>query len=241
MLSTDTAYFITGTDTNVGKTYVATQLLQWLAKNNYQTIGLKPVACDAVKTEYGLRNADALNLQQAATIDLPYEKVNPLIYEDPISPHLPAMLGNAPKASIPELVANCQQTLNQPADVSLIEGAGGWLCPLTETQTMADFAVALSIPIILVVGIKLGCLNHTLLTWQSLQNYPIKVAGWIANCVSPNMLYPAENIQTLQQFLPVPLLAKVAYGGNIETFDAFTQQLAHRTGEEHSNECLSKT
>lgn len=196
-------YFITGTDTNVGKTFFAVRLLNQLRAQGYTTAAIKPIASGCEQTAAGLQNQDALLLQQAATLDFPYHAVNPYAFFEPIAPHIGAQNNNQ-QLSIKQLIEVSAPILNSDADYIVVEGAGGWLVPLNETETMADFAKALNFSVILVIGIRLGCLNHTLLTWQSMQTSGIKIAGWVANKIDPNMKYIEDNISTLTQYLQIP-------------------------------------
>jgi dethiobiotin synthetase len=184
---------------------VACKLLNELNQHGHTTIGLKPIASGSLKTEEGLRNDDALALQNAASIKLPYELVNPICLEPAIAPHLAAAEINL-KLSAQLLWQECLPTLNQPADYIIIEGAGGWLVPLNHKETMADFVKLLNCPVIVVVAMRLGCLNHALLTVESIKQQGLEFGGWIANCMDPAMSYLSDNIATLKQRLSAPLL-----------------------------------
>lgn len=207
--------FIAGTDTDSGKTYVTTQLLYFFAQQQQQTIALKPVASGWQDAKTPM-NDDALQLQQAASVSLSYQEVNPVLLPEPIAPHI-AAAHQQQRLAVANITAQCEATLAKTAaDYALIEGCGGWLCPLNEHETMADLALALKTEIILVVGMKLGCLNHTLLTVQAMLQSKAKLIGWIANRVAPNMLALEENITSLQQRIRAPLLARVDYGGCLQ-------------------------
>ncbi len=202
--------FITGTDTDAGKTYAACALLNSLKQSGLTTLGIKPVASGAIQTADGLRSADALALQSAATMPLPYQQINPFVFEEPIAPHLAAQ-HNSQKLGVKTLMQTCAPALKQKVDCIVIEGAGGWLVPLNSQETLADFAAALDAEIILVVGMRLGCINHALLTAANIQARGLKFAGWIANCIDPAMLCLEENIACLQKHITAPLLATLAY------------------------------
>lgn len=203
--------FITGTDTNIGKTYVTTGLLQQLKQQSYATIGLKPLSSGCFFNPEGeLRNEDALALQQAASINLPYELVNPFIFEPPIAPHIAAAAAGL-KLTVAQLNEKIQPALNIAADFCLVEGVGGWRMPLNQEETMADFVKGNNFPVILVVGMRLGCLNHSILTAQAIQNDKITLLGWVANCIDPQMEFVDENIDMLQKWIKAPLLGKVTY------------------------------
>lgn len=203
--------FITGTDTHVGKTHISCGLLQQLAMQGYSTLGLKPLSSGCEITAEGLRNEDALQLQAAANIKCSYEQINPMAFEPAIAPHIAAEQQGM-QLTISDLIQQCQPGLNQDVDYTIIEGVGGWLMPLNNTETMADFAVQVSDAVILVVGIQLGCLNHTLLTWQAMQQTSLPCLGWVANCLQPDTECVDENIVMLKQRLPIPCLGLVDYG-----------------------------
>lgn len=207
-------FFIAGTDTEVGKTYTACKILDAWNAEGASTLGFKPVASGAEQTPDGLRNEDALLLQQHASLTLPYETINPFVFEPPIAPHIAAHQQNV-RLSTDALMQATQPVLNTPADVVIVEGAGGWLTPLNETETLADYAKALGFPVILVVGMKLGCINHTLLTVAKMQQDGVQLAGWIANCMG-DMLLQTENIQTLEARIEAPRLDT----RNLATLDA---------------------
>lgn len=195
-----TKLFITGTDTNVGKTYVSTLLLNEARHAGLQTLGIKPVASGG--------NEDVIALQQASSIKLPSEKINPFLFKSPIAPHLAAK-EEKKNLSVREISNGIQQALNHPSDLCVIEGAGGWYVPLNETETMADLVKALQIPVILVVSIKLGCINHSLLTQRAMQSDGVSVVGWIANCFEDTLCRDGI-IATLESKLEFPLLMTVS-------------------------------
>lgn len=193
-------FFITGTDTAVGKTYIARKLLTMFNQQGLSTVACKPVASDSAITVEGLRNEDALCLQQAASVKLPYHQVNPLAFKPPIAPHIAAQqIGE--KLTVKKLISACQPALDYKADVLIVEGFGGWYAPLNGQETMADFVKALDLSVILVVAIRLGCLNHALLTHRTILNDGINFAGWIANRIDDNMLVVEENVKTLLNWL----------------------------------------
>lgn len=202
-------YFVTGTDTEVGKTYFCCHWLAQLARQGYRTTAIKPVAAGAMRTSSGLRNDDALSLQQHVTQPMDYDVLNPVCYVKPVSPHLAADPEN--ECSAQQLFANCQPGLQQISDYCLVEGAGGWFCPINQTETLADFVKLLNIPIIVVVAMRLGCLNHALLTVQAIEQTGLHLAGWVANCIDPDMLCLQDNIDTLRQRIAAPLLVTLEY------------------------------
>ncbi|MAF83207.1 MAG: dethiobiotin synthase [Chromatiales bacterium] len=222
-------YFITGTDTGVGKTLVATGLLAAANEQGLRTVGIKPVAagCFSAKTDSGstLINADALALQSAASIAIDYRQVNPVALEEPIAPHI-AAANSGIHMSAGELVQHCRRvTADSQAQFVIVEGAGGWLVPLNKTETMADFCTELGFPVIIVVGMRLGCLNHTLLTVQAVRAAGLSIAGWVANCIEPDMTALADNLQSLQDLLSLPALGVVPYLGAMATADQAAKYL----------------
>lgn len=207
-------FFVTGTDTDVGKTYCSVALLEKFSQAGLKTLALKPVASGCELTSDGLRNADALALMQQATIKVPYEEVNPFTFEPAIAPHLAAKMANK-RVTVRQLEGFCKgtMTLNRP-DVLLVEGAGGWRCPINERETLADLAISLRAEIILVVGIKLGCINHAILTAEAIRRDGLVLAGWIANCISPATSYKEENIESINHYLNAPLLGVMPFGAS---------------------------
>ncbi len=203
-----TAYFITATDTDAGKTFVSTQILQYWNRMNYTTLGFKPVASGCVMTKKGLRNDDALKIAQASNIDIPYEDINPYAFAEPIAPHITAQKDGV--IIDIETMTNMIKSYQKQAQYSLVEGVGGWMVPLTESETMADFAQLLNYPVILVVRLQLGCINQALLTVQAIKQSQLKLVGWIANYgMFDNdaiMSHQKENIAALKQRIEAPLL-----------------------------------
>lgn len=204
-------YFVTGTDTGIGKTHVCLTLLQALATRGLSTVAMKPVASGCRYTDKGLRNDDALQLQQAATIKLPYEDVNPCALPEAIAPHLTAHT----TGTIIDIDSLLQRfnAIAARADVVIVEGIGGWLVPLNDQQTLADLAIRMALPVILVVGIRLGCINHALLTVTAMRNRMDSppLAGWVANIIDPDTKAIDANIATLQQGIDAPLLGTLAH------------------------------
>lgn len=203
-------YFIAGTDTDAGKTVVTAGLLAAANNQGLRTIGLKPVSAGCDVTEDGLRNGDALILQDTASIQLSYDQVNPIAFEPPIAPHI-AAVQEGRQLSADRLAAYCRGTLMQPADFVLIEGAGGWRVPLNQREMLSSLPKMLGTDVILVVGMKLGCLNHALLTAEAIARDGLKVAGWVANRIDPDMNCYQENLETLKGFFRAPLLGEVPH------------------------------
>ena len=195
-------YFITGTDTDVGKTWVACRLLEKYNKEGLSTLGLKPVAAGCEETAEGLRNEDALKLMAASSVALPYEQVNPVTLKEAIAPHLAAAHENKTLGA-DRLAGYVRGAMMTPADVTLVEGAGGWMVPLSPRESMADLAKILGLPVILVVEIKLGCINHALLTARAIRMDGLELAGWVANKLDENDSVAMENVYTLENLLGV--------------------------------------
>ncbi|HEV7137287.1 MAG TPA: dethiobiotin synthase [Steroidobacteraceae bacterium] len=202
-------FFVTGTDTGVGKTFVSAALTRALAARGLRVAVMKPIASGSDPTPEGLRNSDALTLMAAANVSAPYGMVNPYCFLPPISPHIAASEAGVPidlgllRSRLDSLAAN--------ADCVVVEGAGGWHAPISGTATMADLAIALDLPVLLVVGLRLGCLNHALLTRESLATRGVAFAGWIGNAIDPQFARPAENLATLTARLGEPPLARIPF------------------------------
>jgi len=204
--------FITGADTEVGKTYVTEKLLQLYNKAGYQTLGLKPVASGAKWKNNKLYNEDAVTLMQASSVkNISYDTINPFVFENPVAPHLAAEIEGT-ELTLNKIKQAIEQTwMNTKADVYLVEGVGGWVVPLNSKELMADLVQALQLPVILVVGIKLGCLNHALLTAKTIVQSNVPLLGWIANCLVPETQLINENIDTLKQWVTAPHLATIPF------------------------------
>lgn len=172
-------FFVTGTDTEVGKTVISVGLINQLQQQGLRVVAMKPVASGCEMTAQGLRNEDALALQAAADIKVTYEQMNPYAFAPAIAPHIAAQQADT-EIDLQRL-ADVYQQLQQQADATVVEGAGGWLVPLNDNQTIADLAVQIKLPVVLVVAIKLGCINHALLSAQSIRSSGLELAGWVAN------------------------------------------------------------
>ena len=203
-------FFVTGTDTGVGKTLVAVTLVRALAAQGTRVAVMKPVAAGTVKTPEGEFNDDALELLAASNVKAAYEDVNPWLLKTPASPHLAARADGV--AIRHDRIADAFARLTAASDLVLVEGAGGWLAPISATETMADVAANLGLPVILVVGLRLGCLNHALLTRDALRGRGLAFAGWVANKLTEEMPFAAANIETLSSRFGVPPLAVVPVG-----------------------------
>jgi dethiobiotin synthetase len=211
-------YFITGTDTSAGKTWATLALMRYFQGQGKSVIGLKPVASGCIVQEGRLVNADALLLKENATVRLDYHLVNPYAFELPVSPHL---AGKDNPVDL-DVIAKGFDSIKGQAQIILVEGAGGWYSPLNESQDNSDLAVALALPVLLVVAIKLGCISHARLTYQAIISSAVCCAGWIAVCVDSNGLCIEENISTLTKGLDVPLLGVLPYM-DIPDFDVLAK------------------
>ncbi|WP_426151323.1 dethiobiotin synthase [Pseudomonas sp. DC3000-4b1] len=202
------AYFVTGTDTEVGKTTLSAGLLQAAKRQGLSTLGAKPVASGCEWVEGALRNSDALALMAESTLKLPYEAINPYAFEPAIAPHIAAQeagVGLTAKA----LLSPMRKVLAEQADFTLIEGAGGWRVPLAGEDNLSDLAIALGLPVILVVGVRLGCINHAVLTAEAIARDGLQLAGWVANIIDPSTSRLDANLDTLAQRLSAPCLGGV--------------------------------
>lgn len=198
------AWFVAGTDTEVGKTFVACALLHALRKRGYSAIGMKPVA--AGTDEHG-RNDDVEALLAAASVKAPREHVNPYLFAPAIAPHIAA--AEEKRVIDIERIAQSFAALRPLADALVVEGVGGFCVPLGATIDAADLAQRLALPVILVVGMRLGCINHALLTEQAIAARGLRLAGWIANRIDPQMARFDENLESLKERLAAPLLAVI--------------------------------
>ena len=193
------ALFITGTDTGVGKTHVSVSLVKALVQHGLRVAVMKPIASGAERSPQGLRNEDAEALIRASNVDAPYAIVNPYCFEPAVSPHIAAKEANV-EVNFATIRENFD-TLASQADFTLVEGAGGWYAPTGPTQSMADLNRSLQIPAILVVGVRLGCLNHAQLSKEAIQSNGVELAGWVANCIEPTLDRAAENLVTLERIM----------------------------------------
>lgn len=219
--------FITGTDTGVGKTIVSSSLLELFNQQSLTTAAIKPVSTGTVLTEQGWQNEDAQILIQHCSTPLSYEEVNPIHYRPAIAPHIAAKeLGES--ITVERLYKGCKRVLDKSADMTIVEGVGGWEVPLNNEETQADFAKRLGFPVILVVGIRLGCLNHALLTRAAIARSGVELAGWVANCIFPDMPYQDENIKTLKEKFSEPLLGVVPFCESID-YPKITKKLKPAT------------
>lgn len=203
-----TAFFIAGTDTEIGKTTIAAGLLHAARLRGLSTAAAKPVASGCERTPAGLRNGDALALLGECSLALDYAEVNPFAFEPAIAPHLAAREVGV-ELSVAALLPPVRQVLARGADFALVEGAGGWRVPLAGTESLSDLALVLRLPVILVVGVRLGCINHAVLSAEAIVRDGLTLAGWVANVVDPATSRLDDNLATLAERLPAPCLGRV--------------------------------
>lgn len=202
-------FFITGTDTDIGKTFIAIGLINFIKKNGNSVIGMKPISAGLENLNGNIMNADVMDLMQANSIKFNKEVLNPYAFKDAASPHIASVNENI---SIDfDLIKKHAQILLDKTDYLFIEGAGGYDCPLDKLRNLSDLIKYIDAPVIVVVGIKLGCLNHAILTMKALEQKKQKVFGWIANIVDPNMDFQEENIAYLKEKFKHPFLGCVPY------------------------------
>ena len=202
------AFFIAGTDTDVGKTTIAAGLLHAARAAGLSTAAVKPIASGCTATPQGLRNADALALQAECCPALDYAQVSPFAFAPAIAPHIAAREAGV-TLSTEALADAVQGVLERRADFTLVEGAGGWRVPLNARETLAALPIRLQLPVILVVGVRLGCISHALLSAEAIAHDGLVLAGWVANIIDPAMSRLEENLATLDELVPAPCLGRV--------------------------------
>lgn len=207
-------YFITGTDTEIGKSWCSAGIMRKFRQQGHSVVGMKPVASGCVETPEGLRNEDALLLQQQASLAVDYDWVNPYSFRPAIAPHVAAEQAGV-RIKIGKILEHYLQ-LKEKADCIVVEGVGGWLVPLNDAESVADLALALKLPVILVVGLRLGCINHALLSAESIRASGCELAGWIANTIDPQMTEPQPTIEAISRRIDAPLLGTVPYLAQLE-------------------------
>ncbi|MBK1694856.1 dethiobiotin synthase [Chromatium weissei] len=206
--------FITGTDTDCGKTTISLGVMAALQQRNWHVLGMKPIASGCAVTPEGLRNADALQLLAQSSHREPYTLVNPYAFAPPLAPHLAAaQLGETIDFA---RIIKAYRTLAATANIVIVEGVGGWRVPLTSTQFVSDLALALKLPVILVIGLKLGCINHALLTVESIHASGAHFIGWIGNQIDSNMLALNANLTTLNELIAAPCFGLVSWNTAID-------------------------
>ncbi len=210
------SYFVIGTDTDVGKTYIASALLKHFVRLGFKAVGMKPIAsgCEVSSIfDSALSNADIFALSSASNVEAPLDLISPYRFAPAIAPHIAAeQIGADMDVAV---ITHAYQQLTKLAEVVIVEGVGGLFVPINQKQTLADVAQALNLPIILVVGMRLGCINHALLTVAALEQRGLKLAGWIANQIDPQLLNFDENLDSLTQRIDAPCLGVVAWQGEL--------------------------
>lgn len=201
--------FVTGTDTGAGKTHASCALLHAIRRLGRRAIGMKPVASGARQNRHGWVNQDALDLLGASSSHPDYALVNPVCLKAATAPEIASRMENQ-HFGLPRLVSAYAQLRNQADDI-VVEGVGGWCAPLNQELMQADLVRALDLPVVLVVGLRLGCINHALLTLTALQADGMRLAGWICNCVDPDLEFAEHYFEALQRRIPVPCLGRLAW------------------------------
>jgi dethiobiotin synthetase len=210
------AFFVAGTDTEVGKTYCCEVMLKSAVRWGKSSLGLKPIAAGAELDDEGnLVNEDALRLTEASSVKLPYQTVNPVCVSEPLSPHIAAERAGV-NIELAQVRESLEPGLRIRADLTLVEGAGGWRVPISDKSTMADLARVLRLPIILVVGLRLGCINHALLTVEAIHADGLELFGWVANHIDPAMGAMNENLATLDKLIPAPRLGFIPHASSLD-------------------------
>lgn len=202
-------FFVTGTDTGVGKTWVSCALVSVLRKLGRRCAAMKPVASGCHTAAEGLRNDDALSLRAHSGLESPYELVNPYALPAATAPHLAARAVGE-RIDISSIVRSYER-LSAGAELTVVEGVGGWLVPLNSSEYVSDLARQLGLTVILVVGVRLGCLNHALLSSRAILADEVPFGGWIANCITPSDSFTADMIATLAERIPVPCCGVIPY------------------------------
>ncbi|MDX1301863.1 dethiobiotin synthase [Photobacterium sp.] len=211
------AFFLTGTDTEVGKTVASRAILHAAASANIKMAGYKPVASDSTLTSEGMRNSDALYIQAASVVELEYDEVNPYAFEEPVSPHLAAE--HEDRVIDFDVLSQGLENLKAKSDAVLIEGAGGWRVPISRSDYLSSWVKREKLPVILVVGVKLGCLSHAILTAEAIQHDGLELVGWVANRINPGLENYAELIRMLEDNLPGKKLGEIPYMPGIKKRD----------------------
>ncbi|WP_416304936.1 dethiobiotin synthase [Neptunicella sp. SCSIO 80796] len=207
--------FITATDTEAGKTFMTEAIMKELTDRRYQVLGFKPVAAGCEETADGLRNADALALQARCSKTLDYQQINPVAFKEPVAPHLAAKKA-AQQIDLTQLNQAFDVLQQYQPDFILTEGAGGWRLPLSDTLFLSDLAIQQQMSVVLVVPVRLGCLNHARLTAEAIAHDGLIISGWIANIPDSNMAYLQDNLEALQTLIDAPLIGKVPQVNNAD-------------------------
>lgn len=204
-----TAWFVAGTDTAVGKTLVSAAILYALQKQGRRVAGMKPVASGAEPRGDCLVSQDVETLKSFSSVSIADEIINPYIFEPAIAPHIAA--AQAKKSIDPSYIKDCLHKIFAQTDDVIVEGVGGWHTPLGDSLRLSDIVRMLALPVVLVVGMRLGCLNHALLSVDAIRSTGVPLVAWVANSIDPDMAHQDENLDYLQQHIPAPLLGVVPY------------------------------
>ena len=202
-------FFVTGTDTGVGKTLISSAVVYHFAQRGLQSAGMKPVAAGCEFSSDGLMSEDVLQLRMASNVELPLKVVNPYAFEPPLAPHIAAEMAGV-RIEL-NLIQDAFKEAAEAVDILVVEGVGGFRVPLNEAEDTSDLARRLELPVILVVGMRLGCINHALLTMESIAARGLKLAGWVANHIDPEMAAKRENMESLQKLITAPCLGVVSF------------------------------
>jgi dethiobiotin synthetase len=217
-------FFITGTDTEVGKTFVSCGILEAANRKGLSTVAIKPIAAGARKTAEGLRNDDALVLLDRMSLSIDYDEINPVCFEQAIAPHIAAN-HEARELSVSEVSQYCRTVIARQADLTIIEGVGGWKVPINNGELLSLVVKELNVPVILVVAMRLGCINHALLSAEAIIRDGVKLEGWIANQLQASMPCFEDNLETLKHLLPAPCLGVIAYHNNFNASSSCADEL----------------
>ncbi|GAB3515457.1 dethiobiotin synthase [Photobacterium alginatilyticum] len=211
------AFFVAGTDTEVGKTVASRAILHAAGSANIKMAGYKPVASGSAPTDEGMRNSDALYIQDASVVDLAYDEVNPYAFEAAVSPHLAAEQED--RVINFDVLSQGLEHLKSKSEVVLVEGAGGWRVPVSRTDFLSSWVKQEKLPVVLVVGVKLGCLSHAILTAEAIKNDGLEMVGWVANRINPGTENYSEIIRMLEENLPGKKLGEIPYMPGIKKRD----------------------
>jgi len=230
-------FFITGTDTEIGKTEVTAALLSLYRKQGFEVVGMKPVASGCLEMPEGLRSEDALKIRAVSSVELPYAHTNPYAFAPAIAPHLAAAEVGARIES--RVILDARDRLSSPGRLVFVEGVGGWLVPLDGQWGVEDLARALDLPVVLVVGMRLGCLNHAMLSERAILASGCAMAGWVANYFDGPFPRAEENLETLRQHMKTPMLGVLPFVSGADPdalsrhFDwSVLEQGRHRSGRD---------
>jgi len=212
------ACFVTGTDTEIGKTLISAAILHKLVQHGQRACGMKPIAAGAEERDGELHNDDAAMLRAAGNVNLPQHITTPFMLREPCAPHIAAELEGVRIEPVTIMTAYAE--ILGASDATVVEGVGGFCVPFSDDFDSADLAVQLGLPVILVVGMRLGCINHALLTAEAIISRGLVLAGWVANQVDPDMRFVDENVAALEQRMPAPLLGRVPRLEQVSAADA---------------------